>query len=124
MLALVIILVLAVVFSFLGAKSSYYILKFLAGASWAAGGIIWINTANDAIPNGSPLQVIIMWMFYIFGIAFMFYPFWRTGGESLGKIIPFWRSEEDDEESRHLPTRSERNDAYSKRINRALNNHR
>lgn len=126
-MALLVILGISAVFSFLGAKSSYYILKFLAGASWVASGLYWQSNPPSNIIAGSPTHVIIMILLWIFGIAFMFYPFWRTNGESFGKIVPFWRSQEDEDEisrARYLPTRSERNQSYSNRINGALNNHR
>jgi hypothetical protein len=121
------VLAIAAIFSFLAAKSSYYILKFLAGAAWVGMGLTWANIPPTLVPAGSATHTIILLLFWIFGISFMFYPFWRTNGDTLGKIVPFWRSQEENDEieqSRRLITRSERNKAYSSRVSNALNNRR
>lgn len=115
---------LAAIFTFFAAKTSYWILKFLAGAAWVVSGLYWQANPPGILTAGDSIHVIVYLLLYIFGISCMFWTFWRTNGESMGKIIPFWRSEEDDESYRHESTRRERNDEYAKRLNRALNNRR
>lgn len=112
------------VMSFLALRSSYWILKFLAGVSWWIMGMYWISNRPVSITQGGAVDNAVIIALFIIGLAFMFMPFWRMKTESGREIggrfrLPFMGSEE--EESRPpAPTRSERNARYRERVNSAL----
>ncbi len=124
------LLAICAILSFIGAKTTYYILKILAGFSWF-GIFAWL-TYNPFTTQGSPADVITLLVVSITGIAFMFFAFWspqvKNGQERGGRFrFPFQPSEEDEEVERqrnYMPTRAERNANYRNRANSALRGER
>ena len=125
-----VILALCGILTFVAVKSSYYILKFLAGVAWFGLGAWWI--ANPFTTQGEPTDVIMLIVVFVVGLAMMFMPLWyesQRNGTTVGKFrIPFLSPTEDEEESeklaRSLPTRSERSAAYRERVDSAINGRR
>lgn len=116
------------IMSFLGAKSTYYILKFLAGVSWWALAMYWINSPPSTITKGSAIDTVVIVLFFIIGIAMMFMPMWyekQTNGGVEGRFKIRWPqmlggTSEEEENAPPAPTRSERTADYATRVNRAL----
>lgn len=115
------------IITFAGAKTSYYVLKFLAGLSWMGLAAFWL--ANPFIAQGSPTDVIIIMTVLFMGLGCMLWAFWTpsisNGRESGGRFrIPFVTPTDEEEEAErqrsYRPTRAERNEAYSRRVDRAL----
>jgi len=114
--------------SFLASKSSYYVLKFLAGMSWWAFAIYWINNTPSSITDGSSTDTAVIVLLFVIGIAFVFMPFWYTkvenGQERGGRMrLPFMKTdaqEDADKKRAYRPSRNERTSAYEDRITNAM----
>lgn len=112
--------------SMIAAKSSYYILKFMAGVAWLAMAIYWISDTPSSIVQGSVTDKVVIIFLIFMGVAFILMPFWypkrQNGDEVGGRLrLPFMPTDEEEEEStRDLPTRSDRNRSYQDRVNSAL----
>ena len=110
--------------SFLSLRGSYWILKFLAGASWWALAVYWLNSPPSVVAQGSSVDRIVIVLFFIIGLSFMLMPFWHTktqeGREVGGRFrLPFM-SQEEEEAKPPSPSRSERNAAYRAKVNNSL----
>ena len=126
-MTLIAFLIFAGILSFLGIRSSYYILKFLAGLAWWALALYWINSPPSTITKGSSVDTVVVVLLFIIGLAFMFMTFWTSkvsnGQETGGRLrLPFMKTDEQEEELRRgqTPPRQERNAAYAQRVRRAL----
>ncbi len=72
----------AVGISFVAAKSSYYIMKVIAGLIWWAIAMYWMGNAPASIVKGSYVDVTITTILWFVGIAFMFMTFWYSKNEN------------------------------------------
>lgn len=120
------LLVFAGILSFISARSSYWILKFLAGCVWGVVGMYWISSPQGGVQHGSSVDTGIIILFFFIGFAFMLMTFWNTktqNGQESGRFrLPFMATEEEEElaeRQRKLPTRQQRTDAYKERLNKA-----
>jgi len=121
--------IMAIGLSFISARTSYWLLKFMAGLSWWVVGMFWIANSPSDIAKGSPTDIAILFLLFFAGLAFMLMAFWTTRqdkGQEVGKgfKIPFISpSDEEEEEERrrsYRPSRQERNSVYSQRVRSAL----
>lgn len=122
-MTLIFFAVVAGILSFIGAKSSFYILKILAGIAWWALDFYWISSPPSNIVKGSPVDQVIIMLLVIVGLAFMLMPLWYTPSENgkekgMGFKFPFQKTSEEEEEYRfrNAPSRKERTAAYRERI--------
>lgn len=122
-------IVLALGLSFLGAKSSYWILKFLAGAIWWVFGIYWINYPPSVVTEGSSTDKAVIVFLFITGAVFWLWTFWnarRDNGVEVGGRLrfPFMKTDEQEAEYKartQRVSRSERVRRYQDRVDDALN---
>jgi len=127
----VMILALCLGLTYISLKTSFYILKVLAGISWFGMGA-WVIAHPIGDNASSPVQTIIMLVCFFVGISMFFLPFWTTkisNGREVGSgwKLPFMPSDEDEEAERqrsYMPSRQERNAAYSQRVRGALHGRR
>ncbi len=117
------------VMSFLALRSSYFVLKFLAGLSWWGFAVYWLSNRPVAITAGSATDTIILLLLFFFGIAIMLMPFWYTKteeGQEIGRgfKLPFMKTPEEEEKANYHEGRGERNDAYRNRVYGALGGRR
>lgn len=123
--------VIAVGVSFIAARSSYYLLKFMAGVCWWIVAIFWLANAPAGIAKGSPEDTAIVVMLFFVGIAFMFMPLWVTktvnGREEGGfnvRIPRVFGGQSEEEESvakmRGARTSAGRRADYAERMNNAM----
>ena len=117
------------IMSFLGLRSTYYILKFLSGLCWMALGMYWLSNPPSTVVKGSPVDTAMVVLLFVIGLAMMIMPFWysrRTpSGEDIGEgrlRLPFMPREEEEEatKQRHMPTRTERTQAYMDRLDNRM----
>ncbi len=110
--------------SYFGARSSYWILQFLAGTVWWAVGMYWINNRPSTITQGDPEDIAVIGLLFFVGLAFMFMPYWYSKDDTRGRLrLPFMHTDEQEEaemKARYSLSRSERNAAYEARVKRAL----
>ena len=111
--------------SFIGARSSFWLLKFLAGLAWWAGAMYWINNRPSTIAQGDPEDIAVIGLLFFVGLAFMLMPYWYTKEDGAGGRfrLPWMQTddqEEEDARARYSPSRSERNAAYEARVQGAL----
>lgn len=124
--------IVAIGISFVASRSTYWILKFMAGLFWWVVALFWVSNAPAGITKGSPEDIAIIIALFFVGIAFMLMPLWYTklqnGREIGGRLrLPFMRNDEQEEEERmrrYLPSRSERVDRYVSRLESALRGER
>ncbi len=116
----------AIGLSFVATKSSYFLLKFMAGVSWCIVALFWIGYSPTGITKGSPADTVIVIALFFIGIAFMLMPLWfqkSSNGVEVGRWkLPFSPTDEEEEEERQrrtLPTRQERVDRYITRLESA-----
>lgn len=112
------------IMSFIAYKSSYWIMKFLAGIMWFVLGMWWV--ANPIISTPSPAQNGLIIGIFIIGVAFIFMPFWFTkesnGEEHSHFRLPGISHEEEPEVP--MMTREQRITAHREKVNKALNGER
>lgn len=114
------------ILTFIAVRSSYWILKVLAGLVWFAIDSYWVTNPPSSITIGSSTHVIIMFLLGAIGIALAFMPFWYTRNENGNEVAKGFRrflagvSKEEEESERYKPTRRERNSAYRDKINDAI----
>jgi hypothetical protein len=127
LMTLIFFAVFAGILSFIGSRSSFYFLKFLAGLAWWATAFYWIGNPPSTIVAGSSVHQVVLVLFIIVGLAFMLMPYWYTkteNGQEEGKgfKMPFQKTKEEEEDyrTRNMPTRKERNSDYINRLNRRL----
>ncbi len=113
-------IVVAAIFTLAAVRSSYYILWFLAGASfWGLG--VWL-VYNPFVVGGSPVNDIILTICFLGGLALMFGMNWRTNakGESgFNFRIPRMfggQSEEEEASGRSARNWRDRRDNYRRRL--------
>ena len=116
--------IIAIGLSWFGLKTTYWILKFLAGASWFALLAYWKTNMPSAIVTGSSTDTIVTVLLIFVGLAMMFSTFWYSkndNGMEVGRgfRLPFM-NHDDEEEIQALPTHTERVNAYRKRVNSRL----
>jgi len=121
-MTLAILLVFAGIMSFIAARSSYWVLKFLAGLSWWGVAAFWISTPPASITPGTPVDVIMIVLWFAAGLSFMVMTFWYTKteeGQEVGRgfRLPFQKPPEP---SAPIQTRKDRAAAYQNRVNKAL----
>jgi hypothetical protein len=117
------------IMSFLGLRSTYYILKFLSGLCWMALGMYWLSNPPSTVVKGSAVDTGMIVLLFVIGVAMMIMPFWyskRTpSGEETGEgrlRLPFMPREEEEVATRErkLPTRSERTASYMERLDNRI----
>ncbi len=115
---------------FAGLKTTFYIIKILAGLAWIGLFAWWqISPFTTA---GSPAHVIVLMVVLFAGIACFFWPMWETkfknGQERGGRFrLPGMQSDEQEEEERqrrNISTWHEGADAYTAKLNAALRGER
>jgi len=115
------------ILTFVGARSSYSFLKFLAGGSWLLLMAYWVASPPSTITAGDSTHTIGIILFIGMALAMFFMPMWSTktiNGNEVGVFnirIPRvlgGRSEEEESESRRLGSRTwrDRRDAYQGRL--------
>jgi len=111
--------------------TTYYILKFFAGAVLWSLAIFWVF--NPLVEGVSVVNNVIIVVLFFGGLAFMLMPFWypgRNNGQGgFGLRVPkiFGGESEDDENrrvSRSRRTMIDRNDDYRGRVNVAMRGRR
>lgn len=119
------------ILTFVGARSTYYILKVIAGFSWILVMAYWIASPPSTIAVGSSVHTMGIVIFIGMAVACFFWVFWTTklsnGQESGRWRLPFMQSEEEEElsaQQRRKLTRTERTDIYIARLNAALRGER
>ncbi len=122
--------VLCVALSWLGSRSLYYILKFMAGVSWWVFGVFWIGNPPSMVTKGSSTDIAVLLLLFGIGVAFMLMPFWypkyENGRETSGGFrirmprILGGRGEEEEMPEPPKPTRAERLTTYQSRVEAAL----
>lgn len=114
------LLVICAILSIGAIRSSYWVLRFFAGAAWTILTVYWIN--NPILAVGSPEQQLLIMV--LFGVAFAFYfmIFWNSNGESVGRfrggLRRLFKGEEESPSASPRESRQARNAAYRERINR------
>lgn len=114
-------------------KSSYYVLRFFAGALWWAFGV-WL-IANPLASGANPINDIMLTVCFLGGVALMFMMGWRTSsrdGIEIGEFnirIPRifgGRTEEEELEERQRSARTyrSRRDVYTERLNGTIRGRR
>ncbi len=125
------LLILAGVLTFASLRSTYFILKFLAGLSWWGLAFYWHGNPFDTA-SGSAMTVIVIVVFFV-GLALIAMPFWTTrivnGKETnSGRFrLPFTKTDEELEEAKRkskLPSRDERLEAYKDRVDAVIKGER
>jgi hypothetical protein len=124
-MTLIFFAVLAGILSFIGAKSSFWILKVLAGLSWWGLDFYWMSSPPSNIVKGSAVDQLMIALLIVVGLAFMLMPYWYTSSkngqeEGKGFKMPFQKTQEEEEDyrARYSPSRKERNAHYIDRLNR------
>jgi hypothetical protein len=122
-MTIAIIVAICIGLTWISSRTSYWILKVFAGFFWWGLGFYWV-----ANPLADPsLQVIVIMLSFGVGLACCFWAFWATKNENgveHGKFhMPFSR-DDDEEEITNYPTRSERMNDYTRRVNDAMNGRR
>lgn len=117
------------VMSFLGIRSTYWILKILAGFSWFAVMVYWLNSPPSSVTKGSSIDTVVIGLLVVIGVAFLLMPLWYSktiNGQEVGRgfTLPFGKSPEERERMRYRPTRQERSEAYRNRVSGALKGER
>ena len=118
------LIVLALGSSWVGLKSSYWILKLLAGGTW---GILAVYLVNNPLGGDAsqPLQTVALLIITAFAAAMAFMPFWYDKQEGRGRLrLPFMQTDEQEEQSMaasRRPSMTERNADYEERVKNALN---
>lgn len=117
---------LAVGLSAIAVKTSYWLLKPLAGFVWGLLCFYIIQNPIDADAS-SAIQTMVIIVTGGIGAAFILMPFWTTrtnNGVETGRLrLPFMDTDEEIEaesQRRYLPTRQERTSAYQERVDAAL----
>ena len=121
-----VLVLLAVVVSFISIKTSYYLLRFLAGVAWIGLAIYW--NAEPIFATGSDTHTIFYLLFWGLGIGMMFMIMWRTSKDDGGSFnirVPRvfgGTSEADELASARMRgmSYSDRRDAYAQRVNGAI----
>lgn len=122
-MTLIAVILLCLGLTWVGAKSSFWILKALAGLSWIAMAMFWQSNPPSTVVAGTPVDTVIILLFWFLGIAMLFMPFWYTSGEEQGKGFRMRISRllgREEEEPPPPPSRSERSTEYRDRVNGAL----
>lgn len=110
-------------------RSSYYILRFFAGAMWWAFGV-WL-VSNPLVSGADPINDIMVILCFFGGLALMLMMGWRTStnnGREIGEFnirLPRLfggRSEEDEVEEarRNARTWRDRRAIYRDRLNNTI----
>lgn len=124
-MTLITFLVASLIMTWIGSKSSYWILKSLAGVLWFAVLAMWLNGSRpDSIVAGTPADQIVVLFLIAMGIAVFFMPMWFIKDEAGGRFKNPFKSKDDEEETmqaRYIPTREERIEAYRQRTRNAIN---
>ena len=123
----------ALALSYISVKTSYYVLRFFAGALWWALGVWLIKT--PLVAGSDPLNDIMLTICFFGGAAMMFMMGWRTdtvNGREVGNFnirIPGFlggQSEEDEfaERRSRAMTSQARRGLYRERTNAATRGRR
>jgi len=128
-------LVLPLGLTYIASRSSYYILRFIAGGAWWGLMAYWLVNRPSSITAGSAVDSIVVILLLTIGLAVMFMTSWTTrtvDGVERGGFnvrLPIWlggQSEEDElaERRNSAMTSRTRRDLYRERANSALRNRR
>lgn len=120
----------AAIFTFVATKTSYYILKFFAGAAWIGVAVWYIY--NPLADGASPINDILVIIGIFGGIACMFWMGWtikKDGKEGFNFRLPaFMGGRNEDEEyaetRRMAMTGRERRENHRIRANNAVRSRR
>lgn len=126
------LLAFAGIMSFIGARNSFWIFKFLAGCVWAIVGMYWINSPQGGVVHGSSVDTGIIILFFFIGIAFGLSAFWTgkfsNGQETGGRFrLPFMQTDEEEElarQQRNMASWHQGADVYTAKLNAALRGER
>jgi hypothetical protein len=118
----------ALVMTSIATRTSYWILKMLAGFTWFAVAVYWKNNLPSGITLGSTVDNVVLVILGGIGVAMMLMPFWYTkpiNGQEVGAGFKALRSrffggEEGEEEETHEVSREERLAAHRNRVTRAI----
>ncbi len=77
---------LAIFTSFMAIKSSYWVLKFLAGAFWVGVATFWKMYLPATITAGNALDKIILIILVGMAVAFFVMPFWYTESKNGNEV--------------------------------------
>lgn len=129
-MTLLALLAFAGILTFVGVRSSYYLLKIIAGFAWLLPMAYWISTPPSAITKGDSVHSIGIIMFIGVAIALWFMPLWYTKNNNgveegrfnlrMPRIFGGQTEQEEAEQlQRNARTWRERRDAYRERMDRA-----
>lgn len=122
-------LALAAIITFFGLRTSYWVMKVIAGFTWFGVLAYWKNATPTNITPGSPTDTMIILLFVIIGIAMLVMPLWTTKNENgsetgTGFRLPFQKTDEEEAKARYKPSKDERQAAYMARVNGAVRGRR
>lgn len=125
------IIAICAILTFAGLKTTYYIIKVLAGVSYFGLGVWWVQNPLGGDPT-QPAQTVMVLLAFVAGIAMFFMPMWyskfNNGQEVEGRFrLPFMHNDDEEElerQRRHLPNRSERVDAYLNHLDATMRGER
>jgi len=135
-MVLIALFALAVGVSWMASRSTYYLLKILAGVAWIGVATYWNNNPTPLFAFDSAGHTIFYILFWGLAVAMFFMPMWysktNASGEKTGRMnirLPQFlggQSEVDElkERQRMATTSFDRRDTYRKRLNDALNGRR
>ena len=120
----------ALALTYISVKTSYYILRFFAGALWWALGVWLIRT--PLIAGSDPLNDIMLTICFFAGFSMMLMIGWRTNDNGEGRFnirVPGFLGGQSEEEERAeaqymARTSRDRRDAYRERANSATRGRR
>lgn len=121
-MTLIALFVFAGIMTFVAVRSTYWILKFLAGLVWGGVCIYWLGNPPSSIDVGSSAHTAILIAMAAIAFSMALMPFWYTSnknGQEFGRFKMPWQKVEEEEEP-YKPTSRERNVSYQRRINERL----
>lgn len=121
--------------TYIASRSSFYLLKFIAGVSWWGLMAYWLANRPDSITAGSGVDTLVVALLVVIGLAVMFMSAWTTrtvnGVEKSGfniRIPQFLggKTEEEEATERRLSARTwrDRRDIYQERLDGATRGRR
>jgi len=120
------ILAMAAILTYFASRTSYHVLKVLAGAAWVGLGVWWSYT--PFAPQGSPTMTIVLTVVFMAGVAIFFWGLWevkydKSGKEVGGRLhLPFITKsygEESEVPDSPITTLRQRNTKYQARLDAA-----
>ena len=134
-MTLIALFLLCIGLTYIGIKSSYYLLKFMAGAVWLFMLAVWVNQPPTGFTAGNATHTIALIIFFGLALAMFFSPIWSTrtvNGEERGAFnvrLPRilggkTEVEEQLEMERNASTWRDRRGSYQDRLDGAIKGRR